>query len=71
MTNRRDFRILSDIEHTCYQLEVRKTYLFIFRWWEPLTYTESENSEEIPLEFSTLEDAVTFITYICENSLLD
>ena len=71
MTVKKDFRITSDAEHTYFNLEVRKTFLFIFRWWEPLNYTESENSEEIPLEFSTIEDAVTFITYICENSLLD
>ena len=72
MTVKRDFRITeigqgSNIFH----LEMRKSFLFVFRWWELLTYSEAENSEEIPLEFKCLEDAVDFIEYIIKNSLVD
>lgn len=60
-----------DSHEPCFHVEYRKSFLYIFGYWQTLTYTETENSDDIPLEFKTLEEAIEFISYICEKDLVD
>jgi hypothetical protein len=49
-----------------FHIMVRQPFLYIFRIWKILTYTEAEGSEEIPVEFKTKAEAEQFITEITE-----
>lgn len=63
--NKKDIRIIYYSEN-CYRLSVRKTILFIFHKWIPLTYQESEYSIEKHIEFNSFLDAVSFIDNIVD-----
>ena len=50
----------------CYRLSIRKKVFLFFKKWVLLTYQETENSSEHPIEFSTFEAAEEFINNVAE-----
>jgi hypothetical protein len=63
--NKKDLMVCYHSEK-CYRLSIRKKVFFFFNSWIPLTYQETENSKEVPLEFESFEGALKFIEYIAE-----
>jgi hypothetical protein len=49
---------------TCYRVLYRKRFLYFISLWYEMTDQETENSPEQPIEFKTLEEAVSFCEYI-------
>ena len=49
-----------------YSISVCKPFLFFFKRWIPLTYQETENSDEKLLTFETFNEAENFIKNITE-----
>lgn len=49
-----------------YSLSVRKPFLFFFKRWVPVTYQETENSNEELLTFESFSEAEKFIENITE-----
>lgn len=64
MKVRKQDLMITYYEEKCYRLSIRKTVLFFFTRWEPLTYQETENTKELPVEFETFEEATEFIDTI-------
>ena len=51
-------------ENNLYQIFYKKNYLWIFYKWMPLTYRDTDNSDEQPIIFKTLKEANNFIEII-------
>ena len=51
-------------DEACFWIHVRKSFLFFFDRWLPLTYRETEYTEEQPIEFRTLQEAKNFVNKI-------
>lgn len=63
MLNKRDIQITLEDEK-CFRIHIRKRFLVFFTKWVKLMYREAENTEEIPVEFTTLQEAKDFINKI-------
>ena len=50
----------------CYRLSIRKRVFLFIKKWVLLTYQETENSTEHPIEFSTFEAAEEFVSNVAE-----
>jgi hypothetical protein len=51
-------------DEKCFRINIRKPFLLFFDRWLPLTYRETEYTEEQPIEFRTLADAKEFVNKI-------
>ncbi len=60
-----DFVIVFE-DHNRFSIKVRKQFLKFFSRWIPLTYQETENSDEKLLIFDSFDDATNFIDNIAE-----
>jgi len=60
-----DFQIVFH-DHNKFGISVRKRFLKFFSFWIPLTYQETEYSDDKPLVFDTFEEATKFIDTIAE-----
>ena len=58
--DKQDFQILY-ITEGCYKVLLRIKFLYFFYRWVPITYQESENSEDKILEFESFIEATNFI----------
>ena len=52
------------IHETCYRILYRKRFLLFISLWYEMTDQETENGQEKPLEFETLDEAVKFCDYL-------
>lgn len=57
---KKDLMIVCENENT-YKVYIRETYLLFLKRWIPLTYQETENSEEHDIEYTTFKEAQEFI----------
>lgn len=60
-----DLRIVC-VGNDCYRIHIRKRIFKVFWKWIELTYQETENTPEQPMEFKTLALAENFIDIIAE-----
>ena len=60
--NKEDISITQD--ELGFHINFKKRSFFFFYKWIPLTYQEAENSEEKPVVFNSLEEAINFIDNI-------
>lgn len=58
-----DFQIIFE-DHNRFSIKVRKRFLKFFYIWVPVTYQEAEHTEDVPVEFATFDEAVSFIDNI-------
>lgn len=47
-----------------YRVSMRKKIFWFIKKWVPITYQETENSPEVPLQFRTFDEATDFINAI-------
>lgn len=63
MLNKRDIQIILEDEE-CFRIQIKKHFLIFFTRWITLSYRETENTDEIPVEFKTLQEAKDFVNKI-------
>jgi len=63
MLKKRDIQITLEDEK-CFRILIKKRFLLFFTRWVKLMCREAENTEEIPVEFKTLQEAKDFINKI-------
>ena len=63
MTPKKNLMITYENEF-CYRVYIRKRVFLFFDKWVPLTYQETENSDEHIIEYRTFNEAVDFVNRI-------
>lgn len=61
--NKTDFQVIFE-DHDKFSVKVRKPFLKFFNKWIPITYQETENTEEKLMIFESFGDAVNFIDMV-------
>ena len=54
----------------CYRVYIRKRVFLFFDKWVPLTYQETENSDEHIIEYRSFDEAKNFIDRITSRTLV-